>query len=277
MIKERTILSFSILYVLCTSTFFVWLLLNHLTLTSYEPIFFNNKLDLTGNYILLSGFHLKVIAHQWLRVLMDFLFVGLPAILLFTVWKRSKYTRLVAMFTAVYNLCYAWLYSLLGVISIEVFTAWIYMPLIFIYTDKKGFFNMALVLRLVFLVIFFSTALWKFRAGGFFNADQMSAILFRQHTAMLAYAPDHFFSNIIRYLIERPLLSQSLYHLATILEVSMFIGFFTRKYDRMLLVFALIFILFDYWLMEINYFSWLPMLFVLYITHQKKEMARVPL
>lgn len=269
--KERNILSLSLVYVVSVLVFYVWLLLNHLSLYSFDPVFFNNRLDLTGNYFLLTGFHLLLIQNSWLCGLMDALFVLLPVALFWSIWKCSKSTTMLSVITAAFNLVYAWFYSVLGVISIEVFTAWIFTPLVFVFRSRQGFIYAAQVLRLIFLVIFFSTAMWKIRAGGFFNPDQMSAILFRQHTALLAYSPESFFASIIRFLIEHKSLAQILYQLATLLEAAMLIGFFTRKYDRWLLLLSLIFIVFDYFLMEINYFSWLPMVFVLYITHEKRK------
>src|SRR5690606_14526695 len=100
------------------------MVLNHLTLFAFDPAFFSNRMDLTGNYLLLSGFHLQLIQNTWLCGLFDAMFVLLPFSLFWCIWKDAKFTTLLSLITALFSLVYAWFYSVLGVISIEVFTAW---------------------------------------------------------------------------------------------------------------------------------------------------------
>lgn len=269
MIEYRHIRLFAWIYAATALVFFLWMVLNGLHFSAYRPVFFNNQTDLTGNYILLTGIHLKVMQLPWLRVLLDASFVLLPVMLSVLVAGRKKIAVPLAYLTAGFSLLYAWLYSILSVISIEVFTAWIFTPFVFTAISLRGFYFRLQILRLLFLIIFFSTAWWKFRAGGFFHFEQMQTILFRQHTAALAYGSNDLWSTLYKFLIQHPLVSCSLYVTATLLEASMVVGFFTRRFDRWLLVLALIFIGMDYLLMEINYFSWIPMVAALYFSRMQ--------
>ena len=58
-------------------------------------------------------------------------------------------------------------------------------------------------------------------------------------------------------LIEFPLLSYTLYLIATLLELSFLIGFFTKKYDKWLVVLAIVFVFFDQQVMRIPYWAML--------------------
>ncbi|HRN78854.1 MAG TPA: hypothetical protein PKY29_00655 [Ferruginibacter sp.] len=266
MIEYKHIRQFAWIYASAVVLFFVWMYWNGLHFSAYRPVFFNNQTDLTGNYILLTGIHLKVMQEQWLRVLLDVSFILFPVMLCVLVVRRSTIAHPVSILTAGVALLYAWLYSILGVISIEVFTAFLFTPLVFTALTVQGFYFRIQILRLLFLIIFFSTAWWKFRAGGFFHFEQMQAILFRQHTAAIVYGSNDLSTNLYKFLIAHPSVSFGLYVMATLLEASMAIGFFTHRFDRWLMMFALLFIGMDYLLMEINYFSWIPMVAALYFS-----------
>lgn len=270
MIEYKHIRQLASVYAISAVLFFTWMAWNGLLFSMYQPIFFNNQTDLTGNYILITGLHLRLIEHHWLKVLMDVLFVLMPVAMCVGVIRKSKCTRWLAIGCATIGWLYAWMYSILSVISIEVFTAFIFTPLMFTALTLEGFYFRMHILRLIYLIIFFSTAWWKFRAGGFFQVEQMQTILFRQHTAALAYGSSDVFTAVYKFLIAHPMLSYSLYVTATLLEATMVIGFFTRKYDRLLLALSLLFIGMDYLLMEINYFSWIPMVAVLFFS--KKQL-----
>jgi len=85
----------------------------------------------------------------------------------------------------------------------------------------------------------------------------MSAILVKQHVTNLLDQPNSWFSNFITYLITHKTLSYIIYLLATLSEFVFIVGFFTKKFDRLLIVIFITFVALDYFLMEINYFSWI--------------------
>ncbi len=69
-------------------------------------------------------------------------------------------------------------------------------------------------------------------------------------------------------------MSYAIYLTAFLFEFAFVIGFFTRKLDRFFIVIFCLFIMFDYLLMGINYFSWLPFLGTLYFSLHHREDAR---
>jgi hypothetical protein len=229
--------------------------------------------DITGLMIQFTGLHLKVMQSNMVCIVLDGLFVLLPSLLCVMVFRTSRGLKEMAVVTFLFHLLYAWLYSTLNIYSIEIFTAFIFTPLVFVSVQRNDFLNQLKVLRLIFLIIFFSTALWKIRAGGIWNHEQMAAILSKQHIALLAYAPDNSFTAFIHLLITHPEWAQCLYWSAFIIEFMMCIGFFTTRFDRWLLAGAILFIGMDYLLMEINYFTWIPMVATLYFTKTQRRLS----
>lgn len=246
--------------------YFVWMSFNELHFHQYDPIFYRLKLDLTGLYLNKTGWHLALMESRWLQWMFDLLFLLMPFAIWFSVYKRKKASSWLVISTIAYNILYAWFYSTIHIYSIEVFTAFIFTPILFSANDEKSAELRIRTLRILFLIIFFSTGVWKLRAGGFFNVEQMSGILLSQHATFLAYNPNYYYTSIIHWLIEHPLMAQLLYGTATIVELMMCIGFFTFKWDRRLMILALLFVVMDYVLMHINYFPWLPMIGTLWFT-----------
>ena len=245
-----------IFYLICFSGYFAWYLYHGILLHQLNPVFFLNRLDLTVNIILTTNLHHAIIANSWLRVLFDCLYVFLPLLLCICVVRGYRMQYFLAIATSIFNLVYAVLLSILSPLSIEGFTPWVVLPVLFVFRGQSSFYYALHCFRYFFLLAFFSAAAWKFRAGGIFNIEQMSAILLKQHAAYLAGATGDWFSGMVYFLVRHEKLSYLLYLLATLLEGTFIIGFFTRKYDRALILLFLTFVVFDYFLMRINYFSW---------------------
>ena len=163
-----------------------------------------------------------------------------------------------------FNLLYAFCFSIMSFVSIKVMLAFMTVPFIFMFRKPKDFSFAIESIRILFILFFFSTAVWKIRAGGIFNIDQMSGILLGQHNYLFLNKYPGGFKDIIGYLIERPQLSYFLYLAAFSAEFIFIIGFFTKRFDKLLIVLFILFALFNYMLMNINYFSWLPFAGCLY-------------
>gem|GEM_PF-2959832 len=89
---------------------------------------------------------------------------------------------------------------------------------------------------------------------------------FRRVRQVGLYSEAGWFVQLIKYLINHTLLSFVLYWLVILAELLFLIGLFTKKYDKLLLWILIGFIVFDYFLMEINYFSWLPFSLLFYFS-----------
>lgn len=109
------------------------------------------------------------------------------------------------------------------------------------------------ILRYYLLFMMVSAGLWKISRGSVFDADHMSNLLFNQNIYAILAAEKSYWTNFIDFLIKHKQYSHLLYISATVLELSFVIGFFSRKYDVMLGLLFILFFLFDYLLMDLNF------------------------
>ena len=122
------------------------------------------------------------------------------------------------------------------------------------------------VTRLIFALMFFSSALWKLSSAAIFHSGQMAAVLLHQHISILQYQGNDTFSRMAFYLIEHPLAAQVLYIGGFLLEFSFVVAFFTKRVDRFLILFLILFLISDFVLMGINYFPWLSFIGCFYLS-----------
>jgi hypothetical protein len=235
-----------------------------LLLHQLSPIFFINRLDFSLNLLFLTGIQNTVIGNYWLQFLLDAIYLLSTLVLVFTTLLNNRFQYTAALLSVVINFIYALLISSLTALSIEGFVCWILLPVIFVFKSETAFYYGLHIMRYIFLLIFFSAGLWKIRAGGIFNVEQMSAILLLQHSSYITADPGNWFSKFIIYLVNNTWLSYAIYLMATLAEIAFIVGFFTKKADKFLILIFVLFAVFDLFLMRINYFSWLSFLFCLW-------------
>lgn len=275
-LTQRNTNQFALYYAACFYLVGAWYIWHGLTLSGLQPVFFVNKADITGQLILWPGLQHKLINNSSSRMVFDAVFYLLPAILCGCFVKRSGIVKILGWFTALYSLVYCYLFSTLSFVSIEPLIAWFFIPLMFTRPDLAGFYFKLHMMRILFVIFFASAGLWKIRAGGIFNPDQMSGILVAQHAAILSSGEQSLFIRMLTFFINHPLLSNMLYWIVAAGELFFLVGIFTKRYDRILIVILVSFLLFDYILMQINYFSWLPFAACFYYS-QKKYPVEVSL
>jgi len=268
-IHKLHIKQLALFYLICFGLNQCWSVFHGLYFVAVQPIFFLNKLDLTGNLLMSTGFQQLIMNHTLVRWVLDIGFMSMPFALYMAVIKEWKIQKAIAIFTALFVMLYGYFFSMMSSMSIEMYIAWMLFPLLFSGKTVDAFYYRLHILRYLFVLFFFSTALWKIRAGGIFNPEQFSAILLQQHLPVLVSAPQYWFSELIHWVLNHPHVSFTLYLLATAIEFVFVIGFFTKKYDRILAVLLCCFLVMDYFLMEINYFPWLPFLGCLYFSRYK--------
>ncbi len=243
-------------YFICFAISYSWFFLNDALLSQLDAVFFKNRLDVSLNLLFFSGLHIAVIKSDSLKLLFDIFYLLLPASLLLAHLLNSRIQYLIALVNCFFNLVYTLLLSSLSIYSIEVFVPWILLPYIFAFKKEKNFYFAIHALRYLFLLIFFSSGVWKLRAGGLFNIEQMSAILAKQHLAYITANTQDWFTALVNYLIANKAIAYTLFLAASIAELLFIIGFFTKRFDKLLIIFFLLFVLFDFILMRINYFPW---------------------
>ena len=128
--------------------------------------------------------------------------------------------------------------------------------------DKKHFAFLWDGVRYYALFIYVSSALWKICRGNLFDEEHFSAILHEQSINLLSVSPSDFRTGLIQYLLQHQTSSYIADLLGIIFQLSFGIGFFTKRFDRILIIIGIAFHLFIYLLMDILYIE----LFVLYLT-----------
>lgn len=228
---------------------------NHLWLYQAEPSFIYLRKDLTTWLFMQTGLHQWLLNNPKGCILFDILFYSAPLIYFLIYRLKISWSPIAALVMFLVNFCYIQCYTLYPINSIEAQISWLLFPLVFIPRNEKTFALLFDGLRYFFLFFFASAAAWKIAQGGLFNMDQMQGILLFQHNQMLTNSPGYWQTNLLYYLIQHPVLSYSVYLSAMLLEASFIIGFFTKRFDKLLAIVFIIFLIADYFIMRIPYFE----------------------
>lgn len=236
---------------------------NGMMLYQVQPLFFYTREDIFTWVFMQAGLHQWLLNNPAGWYLSDILFYTAPLALLMAAYKKSSWIPALALYTLAVNWAYIQCYTLYPTTSVEGYTPWLFFPVVFMFSNEKTFALLIEALRYFFLFFMASAGLWKFIQGGIFNMHEMSGVLLYQHNQQLTNSPAYRQTEFYYYLIQHSTLSWFLYLLATLIELSFIIGFFTKKYDRQLAVLFIIFLIADYFLMRIPYFEMLPFLLVM--------------
>lgn len=215
---------------------------------------------------MLSNIQNLLVKSDVARWIFDIIYVILPILLVLFTVKDFNGKKILAISTAVFSLLYGVFFSSISYISMEGYIGWILIPLIFSASNAKDFYYKLHVVRLIFILVFFSSALWKMRAGGLFNIEEMAGILLQQHNAYLTSSKGDWFTDLIYYLVKNKTIAYCLYLFAAIGELLFAVGLFTRKLDKYLIVVFCLFIIADFFLMRINYFGWIAFMGCFYFS-----------
>lgn len=233
----------------------VYKLINGMWLFQNTPFTFRPYFDGSLWVFLQTGIHQWLLYNQSASLLMDLFFYLLPCVY-YVVFNRSvKAAAVVAGLMLLFNLVYVWCYTVYPTNSPEGHTAWLFTPVLFMSVTLTGFYLWMHSLRYFFLFFFFSAALWKFYQGGVFEPLQMSGILLEQHKDLLVTDAQGWYASFIYWLIQHPVAGRILYLCATVFELIFIVGFFTRKYDRLLLLLFCLFLVMDVLVMKIPYYE----------------------
>jgi hypothetical protein len=161
------------------------------------------------------------------------------------------------------NFSYVLIYCSFPTDSLHGYISFFFFPFLFTAFSLKTYWFLFQGLRYFFLFFFFSAGLWKIVQGGVFHIDIMSSILLNQHKEFLIYPSGSKIVSLYRWLIAHPRSSYWLYFGATALELSFIVGFFTRRFDLVLVIFYILFLIMDLMIMRINYWQTFPFVLVL--------------
>lgn len=256
---------YTLFFVIVFYALAVYKFINGMWLFQNTPFAFRPYFDGSLWMFLQTGIHQWLLYNSSAALGMDLLFYLLPGIYFFVFTRSVKAAAFVAGLMFLFNLVYVWCYTVYPTNSPEGHTAWLFTPVLFMSIGLTGFYLWMHALRYFFLFFFFSAALWKFYQGGVFEPMQMSGILLEQHKDLLVTDAQGWYASFIYWLIQHPVAGRLLYLAATGIELVFIIGFFTRKYDRLLLVLFCVFLVMDVLVMKIPYYEvlglTLPLLF----------------
>ena len=210
-----------------------------------QPLFLFEQKEMFYQFLLWS--HIP----QWLTgsvataVLFDVMLFAMPVLFLITLNRiyAIAFFLLLVIYFFTYNLVTGHHYhSLVGVVVIAV-------PF---FTKNETRFNLLWeTVRYYCLYIFASAALWKIFRGSVFYTDQLSNILKPQQLDFLLQQPDSFQAHIVEYLIVHPQTSHIVLMANVLVQLSFMVGFFTKKFDHLLFLLAVVFCIANYMVMNI--------------------------
>lgn len=126
-------------------------------------------------------------------------------------------------------------------------------PLPFLTLHKVKFDLLWNGLRYWVCFLYVSAGMYKLYYGGFAYPLNMSHILQQMNAGWFIFYKHGIQAETISYLIDHPGISQWLYRLACLADLLLFVGFFTKKFDKWLLLGLLIFHLGNFFLLHIPF------------------------
>jgi len=232
---------------------FFWV--DHRLLSQLRPIFFNYNRDLTELALIGAGIPRWLMAHPALFAALDVLAFLLPFALLVSRRSKGRFVVPVGILFSLFFIFYLLLADIFWQVDLQPFMLYVLLSFAFCTNRTDRFYGVLRLSRYYFLYVFASAALWKIARGAVFNPAEMSNILLIHHSDVLSQPRPSLLHGVYIYLIDHAALSWSLYAGATLMELAFIAGFFTRRYDRWLLGFAIFFVAADHLLMRIPYWT----------------------
>lgn len=114
-------------------------------------------------------------------------------------------------------------------------------PLPFLALSPNRFDILWNLLRYWVCFLYVSAGLYKIYYGGFGDGGAMSELLWQTDADWFVFHHDGWLYRLREYMATHPSSAQWLYRVATLADLSLIIGFFTRRFDRWLLLALLCF------------------------------------
>ncbi|MEY4927363.1 MAG: hypothetical protein RI894_1799 [Bacteroidota bacterium] len=147
------------------------------------------------------------------------------------------------------------------------FLGFLLVPIPF-FTKKTPLFSLLMEgLRYYVVFIYFSAFLWKVFGLFFLNIEEGQAVISQSLGFWLYERPHDFSTQIYTFFINHPQLSYAMFLLGAISQAFFVVGFFTKKYDKILVFLAVSFHILAYYFIDVPFFE----LLVLQIVFLNKE------
>ena len=145
------------------------------------------------------------------------------------------------------------------------------IPIPFLFRKKVTFSLLWEGLRYYTLFVYASSFLWKLCRFSFMQPDQGLRIMRNNLTPYLYYNPGSLLSGVYHWLLVHPLWANALYILGFVAEGLFIVGFFTKKFDRHLLLLSVILITGFWFLADALFFQLLILSFTLVNFDRKRS------
>lgn len=126
-------------------------------------------------------------------------------------------------------------------------------PVPFLFRKELTFSFLLEGLRYYILFIFSSAFLWKLFRLSFLQDDHGVWIVKNNLASYLYFHPGTFFGNCYRWMLQHPSFTNTMYIAGIIAEALFIVGFFTRRYDKYLLVLFILLVT-GFWFMADAFF-----------------------
>lgn len=224
-------------------------------LFQYRPIFFNYNRDLTELALLATGLPRWMTGHPISFPIADLLAFLVPLPIILQNSRNRSFSPWPGILFTIYLVLYLLLADIFWQAHHELYMLFFLLSLVWTTARSDRFYLILNVSRYYFLYLFVSAAIWKIARGAVFNSEEMSRILLLHHADLLTEGCSSLTCRIYGWLISHPAPAQTLYICGVLLEASFVAGFFTRRWDRLLIALAILFVFTDLLIMLIPYWT----------------------
>jgi hypothetical protein len=230
---------------------------------SYSP-YFNIGVD--PLYWIFYGLFIPqtIIKYPVIAIVFDFATIGFLLLSLFNF--NEKWLRCTVFLLMLY---YVTLTGYLGHRNYQSGFVLVLIPLMF--KSKKNKMFAFELLRYWLLFFYTSSAIFKIFGDGLLNENHLSSILIHQNLTYFIEENIGIRTMFINYLINYNFISKLFFCAAILLEISTLIGFFTKKYDKLIGISLISFHLFNWFLMDISPLGQLSILSIFFIISFNKK------
>ena len=254
---------------------FLFLDIGHRLLFQVHPVLFYYNRDLAELAVIGSGLPRYMIAHPITFAIADILAFLLPMPLLLHAFRKDRFSPVMGWVFCLFLTLYLLLADLFWEIHHGPFILYVLLSFAFLTNREERFYFILRGCRYYFLYIFVSAALWKTVRGAAFDGQEMSHILLLQHIDLLSTDCQTGLCRFYAWLIGHPAVAQGFYLGAVLMEAVFVVGFFTRRFDRLLLGLAILFVTADLLVMRIPYWTLLLGGITLWMDNSRRTRAMV--
>jgi len=257
---------------------FLFFHFNQTLFFQFQSKYISHNRDIFELGLIALGLPNYLILHPVFFPVLDAVILLFPIVLLGYYYLKGRFSVTLGILFAISLYIYFLLHSILVYTCLQAYTCYLLLSCLFFLNNKEPFQFVLKIVRWMFLYSLGSAGIWKIFRGAVFEPNEFSNILIGQHAEYLRDNCTQFMCRIYFILIEFPLLSYALYLVATVIELSFLIGFFTRRYDKWLVLLAFVFVFFDQQVMRIAYWTMLisviPLWFSSYLYPPASEFEK---